>query len=71
VFAVRDSASIDPTAARSRHLDEIFAGKESPEGQPVLYVCQNYVCQAPAVGLAAIESALDRIAAPSRVGSAI
>ena len=52
-----------PTASRSRHLDELFAGKESPDGQPVLYVCQNFACQAPAVGLDAIESQLDQFAA--------
>jgi uncharacterized protein len=63
VFAVRDSASTDPTGARSRHLDEIFAGKESPDGQPVLYVCQNFACQEPAVGLASIQSRLDALGA--------
>ena len=61
VFAARDSTSTDPTALASRHLDEIFAGKESPDGQPVLYVCQNFACQEPAVGLAAIESRLDAL----------
>lgn len=61
VLAVRDSASSDPTGARSRHLDEIFAGKESPDGQPVLYVCQNFACQAPVVGLASIEAALGAV----------
>jgi uncharacterized protein YyaL (SSP411 family) len=70
VLAVRDSASSDPTGARSRHLDEIFAGKESPSGQPVLYVCQNFACQAPAVGRAAIEAVLDA-SSPSRDGSPI
>ncbi len=61
VLAVRDSASTDPAAARSQHLDEMFAGKESPDGRPVLYICQNFACQAPAVGLAAIEAALDQL----------
>jgi uncharacterized protein YyaL (SSP411 family) len=61
VFAVRDSASTDPTGARSRHLDEIFVGKESPDGQPVLYACQNFACQVPAVGLAAIQARLDAL----------
>jgi uncharacterized protein YyaL (SSP411 family) len=73
VVAVRDSTSTDETGSRSRHLDEIFAGKESPDGRPVLYVCQNFACQAPAVGLEAIEAALDAIAkkSPNRDGSAI
>jgi uncharacterized protein YyaL (SSP411 family) len=61
VFAVRDSSSADPTGARSRHLEEIFASKESPNGEPRLYVCQNFACQQPMVGLAAIEVALDAI----------
>jgi uncharacterized protein len=61
VFAVRDSASTDPTGARTRHLDDIFAGKESADGQPVLYVCQNFACQSPAVGLAAIQATLDSL----------
>jgi len=65
VFAVRDSTSSDETGARSRHLDEIFAGKESPDGRPVLYVCQNFACQAPAVGLEAIEAALNMISGKS------
>ncbi len=66
VFAVRDSASADPTAARSSHLGNIFTGKESPNGQPVLYVCQNFACQSPAVGLAAIEAQLDALSAATR-----
>jgi uncharacterized protein YyaL (SSP411 family) len=73
VVAVRDSASADETGARSRHLDEIFAGKESQDGRPVLYVCQNFACQAPATGMEAIEAALDKVgnARPNRDGSAI
>ncbi|HEX2474617.1 MAG TPA: thioredoxin domain-containing protein, partial [Lacipirellulaceae bacterium] len=41
-------------------LEPIFAGKSSPDGKPVLYICQNFACQAPAVGLAAIESQLNQ-----------
>ncbi|MEX0612758.1 MAG: thioredoxin domain-containing protein, partial [Pirellulales bacterium] len=62
VTAARDVRSADADAARSAQLDQLFAGKESRDGQPVLYVCQNYACQAPAVGLAAIESQLDQLA---------
>jgi uncharacterized protein YyaL (SSP411 family) len=46
---------------RSRQLAELFAGKESPDGQPVLYVCENFACQEPAVGLETIEAALDKL----------
>jgi hypothetical protein len=42
-------------------LDEIFAGRESPDGQPVLYACENFICGAPLVGLAAIEAWLGQI----------
>jgi hypothetical protein len=45
-------------ASHSLHLDELFTGKSSPDGQPVLYVCQNFACQEPAVGLTAIEAKL-------------
>jgi uncharacterized protein YyaL (SSP411 family) len=60
VFAVRDSMRGDADASRSRELDKIFEGKESKDGQPVLYVCQNFACQSPAVGSAAIESQLNQ-----------
>jgi uncharacterized protein YyaL (SSP411 family) len=63
VFAVRDSMRGDADASRSRELDKIFAGKESKDGPPVLYVCQDFACQSPAVGLAAIESQLDSLEA--------
>jgi uncharacterized protein YyaL (SSP411 family) len=58
VLAVRDSGPVDANASRSGQLDKIFAGKVSPGGQPVLYICQDFACQAPAAGLAAIESEL-------------
>jgi uncharacterized protein YyaL (SSP411 family) len=60
VVAARDSKPI-ADSVRSPPLDELFAGKTSRDGQPVLYICQNFTCQEPAVGLAEIDSALDRI----------
>jgi uncharacterized protein YyaL (SSP411 family) len=59
VFAGRDTRSADPTGSQSGHLNEIFEGKESPQGQPALYVCEDFACSAPAIGLAAIETAVD------------
>ncbi|HEY3392972.1 MAG TPA: thioredoxin domain-containing protein, partial [Lacipirellulaceae bacterium] len=60
VLAARDSKpESDPF--RSQHLDEFFAGKTSSDGQPVLYICQNFACQEPAVGLVAIESQLEQL----------
>ncbi|MCI0334380.1 MAG: thioredoxin domain-containing protein [Planctomycetes bacterium] len=61
VIAIRDSQSIDASATRSARLDELFAGKHSTDGRPVLYVCQNFACQEPAVGLAAIETQLQKM----------
>jgi uncharacterized protein YyaL (SSP411 family) len=61
IVAARDAKSADSDAARSAALDKLFAGRESRDGQPVLYVCQNYTCQAPARGLAAIQSQLQEL----------
>lgn len=58
VLAVRDTGPTENTANRSARLDALFAGKTSPDGQPVLYVCQNFACQAPVTGLAAITARL-------------
>ena len=51
----------DAVGLHSPHVDPLFAGKSSPNGGPVLYVCQNFACQAPAVGMAAIGTALDTL----------
>jgi uncharacterized protein len=60
VLAARDSKHAGG-GFRSAHLDGLFAGKSSGDGQPVLYICENFACQAPAVGLAAIESQLEQM----------
>jgi hypothetical protein len=44
-------------------LEGIFAGKASRDGQPVLYICRNFACEAPAIGLEAIKSRLETLAA--------
>ena len=36
-----------------------FSPANHPDGQPILYVCQNFACQAPAIGLDAIAKKLD------------
>jgi uncharacterized protein YyaL (SSP411 family) len=71
VLAVRDSQPAPAVAHRSSFLDAVFAGKEAPQGEPTLFVCENFACQAPAVGLPAIELALDAIGSPSQNGSAM
>ncbi len=42
-------------------LDELFTGRQSASGEPVLYVCENFTCQEPAIGLAAVTAALDEL----------
>jgi hypothetical protein len=42
-------------------LQPSLAGRKAMEGKPTLYVCENFACQAPAVGLKAIEQALGRL----------
>ncbi len=61
VWAMRDTGSADPMGSRSGLLDEMFTGKGSADGQPVLYVCQNFACREPVVGLSAIEAMLERL----------
>jgi uncharacterized protein YyaL (SSP411 family) len=55
VFARRDDQR------PSSHLDPLFAGRGATAGEPVLFVCEDFACQAPAVGAAAIAAALDNI----------
>jgi uncharacterized protein YyaL (SSP411 family) len=60
VLAIRHSKP-NNDVPRSRYLDALFVGKSSPDGKPVLYVCQHFACQAPVVGLAAIKSRLEQL----------
>ena len=48
----------DP-AAGSPHLAALFAGKERSPNEPVTYLCQDFTCQSPAVGVAAAETLFD------------
>jgi uncharacterized protein YyaL (SSP411 family) len=64
VKAVRLNDPANRGAHRSAALASIFAGKRSSDGQPVLFVCQGFTCEQPAVGLAAIEARLDSLAGP-------
>jgi uncharacterized protein YyaL (SSP411 family) len=60
VLAARGKAG-GKTPQRSPQLDEIFAGKERSDELPVLYICQDFTCQKPAVGLSEIKLQLDRL----------
>jgi uncharacterized protein len=64
VLAIRHSQP--DNLPRSKDLDALFAGKSSADGKPVLFVCQNFACQAPAVGLAAIKTRLEQLAKPAK-----
>jgi uncharacterized protein YyaL (SSP411 family) len=45
-------------APRSGALDPLFAERAAIGGEPTLYVCENFACQAPMVGAQAIEQTL-------------
>jgi uncharacterized protein YyaL (SSP411 family) len=51
VLAARAAES---SAHHSVQLADLFAGKDAIAGQPTLFVCQNFACQAPQVGEQAI-----------------
>jgi uncharacterized protein YyaL (SSP411 family) len=57
VLAYRGSASA-PVQNRSPHLDPLFANRSAVKGEPTLYICQNFTCQSPLVGVDAITEAL-------------
>jgi uncharacterized protein YyaL (SSP411 family) len=47
---------------RSRALEAIFQGKSANGDGPMLYLCENWACQAPVRGAAAVASALANLA---------
>ncbi len=54
----------EPDAARREPaLDPLFAGKQMLSGQPTVFICQNFACQAPVVGADAARQAFDQLAA--------
>ncbi len=61
ILAIRDSVPV-AGIPRAAQLDELFASKESADGKPVLYVCENFTCQEPAIGLDAIHERLKELA---------
>ena len=52
----------DLTPPPDATLNELFAGKTAVAGEPALYVCENYACQEPVHGTAAIRAAWQRLA---------
>jgi uncharacterized protein YyaL (SSP411 family) len=59
VLAYRPTAM--PASDMSKHLAPVFTGRTAVDGQPTLYVCENFACQAPRVGAAAIRAALEEL----------
>jgi uncharacterized protein len=47
---------------RSKALDPLFEGKAPLADEPTLFVCENFACQAPISGPAAIAAKLDELA---------
>ena len=45
-------------------LAPLFAGRTAVDGQPTLYICENFTCQAPVVGVDAIRAAITVLAQP-------
>jgi uncharacterized protein YyaL (SSP411 family) len=44
------------------HLAPLFAGKTASAGTPTMYVCENFSCREPAVGLDAARAAVEKLA---------
>ena len=64
VLAYRPTAANPQSAIRiSQSLEPLFAGRTAIENQPTLYICQNFACQTPVVGSAAIRQALAKLGA--------
>ena len=48
---------------QSTHLKPLFASRGAIDGQPTLYICQNFACQQPVIGAASIRQAIQRLIA--------
>ena len=64
VIAYRPGESLE-AHTRAPILDPLFAGRTAIAGQPTLYVCENFSCQAPVSGVEAIRATIRRLAAPN------
>jgi uncharacterized protein YyaL (SSP411 family) len=49
-------------ASRSPSLMPLFEGRAAIDGQPTLYICENFACQKPVVGREAIVQAIHELA---------
>jgi uncharacterized protein YyaL (SSP411 family) len=64
-FLPRTLVAFRPSAAgashRSSQLDSLFAGKTSSVGEPIAYICENFACQSPHIGRAAVLAAWETL----------
>jgi uncharacterized protein YyaL (SSP411 family) len=65
VLAYRPGATAVESAGSP--LEPLFAGRTAVDGQPTLYICENFTCQAPIVGVDAIRAAITALAQPGGV----
>jgi len=66
VVAYRRTPGLD--TPRSQFLAPLFEGRSASDGEPALYICENFACQKPVSGTRNISAALERLtaAAPSK-----
>jgi uncharacterized protein YyaL (SSP411 family) len=64
VLAYRPTRAADPADSP---LATLFAGRTAVDGQPTLFICENFTCQAPVVGVEAIRKAIAELAQPGGV----
>jgi uncharacterized protein YyaL (SSP411 family) len=62
VLAYRPHEAEGDHSPRSPVLDPLFAGRTAVDGQPTLYVCESFTCQAPVSGVEAITGTVRRLA---------
>jgi uncharacterized protein YyaL (SSP411 family) len=60
VLAVRHPAAADAT--RSPHLEALFAGKQTKDGELTLFICENFACQQPIRGREAMLACWEQLA---------
>jgi uncharacterized protein YyaL (SSP411 family) len=65
VLAYRPGATAVESA--DSPLAPLFDGRTAVDGQPTLYICENFTCQAPVVGVEAIRQAIAALAQPGGV----
>jgi uncharacterized protein YyaL (SSP411 family) len=58
ICRTQKSDSESDSQYRSKLIDQVIAGKVVQDGQPTLYVCEQFACQAPIVGKEAVLAAL-------------